>query len=179
MTSYNRYSRWLPAAVAMVISSCAAVPLAPTRSPPEHFPPVEERSVTDVPVEDHGAPRVPAPEVTARPSGGPAVVALLDDAAAKEQLGHYDTSIAVLERAVRIEPRNPLVWHRLARVYLRHGDAGQAEMMAKKSTQFAGNDRQLQAANWRLVAAARRQRGDLKGADAAAAQAVMLESSRR
>ncbi|KAF0193091.1 MAG: hypothetical protein FD165_194 [Gammaproteobacteria bacterium] len=180
MDSYKWFSRRLIVGqMSVLISGCAAIPLSQSPSVPERFPPVEERSQADVPVEDRGPAVAPAPEVSALQPPGPAVVALLDDAAARERQGDYDTSIAVLERAVRIEPRNALVWHRLARVNLQHGNAAQAEAMAKKSTQFAGNDQRLLAANWRLIASARRQRGDLKGADAADAQAVILESPRR
>jgi hypothetical protein len=38
-----------------------------------------------------------------------------------------------------------------------------------------GNDRVLQARNWRLIAVARRAMGDMAGADAAEAQAVVSE----
>jgi tetratricopeptide (TPR) repeat protein len=163
----------------MLINACAALPIARAPSFPDRLPPVEEPLDAGAPVEDRAVPPASGSDLASPQASGSAVVALLDTAAIKEQQGDYDTSLAVLERAVRIEPRNPQVWHRLARVNLRHGDAGQAEMMARKSIQFAGNDRQLQAANWRLIAAARRQLGDLKGADAAEAQAVIVESPRR
>ena len=164
------FSRLITAGqLSLLISGCAAIPVSQAPSRPEPFPPAEERAPDMTRI----------PEATTAQPSGPAVVALLDDAAVRERDGDYDKAIAVLERAVRIEPRNALVWHRLARVNLRHGDASQAEMMAKKSAQFAGNDQRLQAANWRLIASARRQRGDLKGADTADAQAIILESKLR
>ncbi|MEJ2154345.1 MAG: tetratricopeptide repeat protein [Desulfobacteraceae bacterium] len=49
-----------------------------------------------------------------------------------------DEARANLERAVRIEPRNPLLWQELARVQLEQGQYRQAENMAAKSNTLAG-----------------------------------------
>ena len=148
---------------------CASLTPSPTES--QRMPPVEEKS--------SGEDTMPAPPLVTVPKGQSAtapVIALLNDAATKEQQGDFDTAMVVLERAVRIEPRNAFVWHQLARLHLRQGEAGQAETMAKKSSQLAPGDERLQATNWRLIADARRQRGDMTGAEVADAQAVILES---
>ena len=148
---------------------CASLTTSPMGS--QQIPPVEEKS--------SGEDIVPVPPSVTVPEGQSAtapVIALLNDAAAKEQQGEFDTAIVVLERAVRIEPRNAFVWHRLARLHLRQGEYGQAETMAKKSSQLAPDDARLQAINWHLIADARRQRGDITGAEVADAQAVILES---
>jgi len=60
-----------------------------------------------------------------------------------------------LERALRIEPRNPRLWHELARVRLRQGDSGQAANLAARSNSFAGNDGALRAANQSIIEQAR------------------------
>jgi tetratricopeptide (TPR) repeat protein len=65
---------------------------------------------------------------------------------------------------LRIEPRNPLLWHELARLRLEQGQYRQAENMAAKSNMLAGANRYLQAENWRIIGEARSRRGDLQGA---------------
>ena len=107
---------------------------------------------------------VPAPEA---PVGSPAVVALFDGARADSAAGRLSNAAASLERALRIEPRNPRLWQELARVRLAQGDWAQAESVARRSNSWAGGDAALRAENWRLIAQAREARGDSAGAKAA------------
>lgn len=74
---------------------------------------------------------------------------------------------ARIERALRLEPRNPRLWQELARVRLKQGEYAQAESLAARSNSWAGGDHQLRAENWRLIAQAREARGDAAGAKAA------------
>ncbi|HVL35497.1 MAG TPA: tetratricopeptide repeat protein, partial [Burkholderiales bacterium] len=62
---------------------------------------------------------------------------------------------ASLERALRIEPRNPRLWHELARVRLAQGQFAQAEHLAARSNSFAAGDGTLRAQNDKLIAEAR------------------------
>jgi predicted Zn-dependent protease len=78
--------------------------------------------------------------------------------------GQLDHSAANLERALRISPRNPVLWQRLAEVHLRQGDPYQAEAMAIKSNSLTGSDPQLARNNWRIIAHARRLQGNAQGA---------------
>jgi tetratricopeptide (TPR) repeat protein len=107
---------------------------------------------------------VPAPEA---PVGGPAVVALFASARTDSAAGRLGNAAASLERALRIEPRNPRLWQELARVRFAQGDWAQAESVAKRSNSWAGGDAALRADNWRLIAQAREARGDGEGARAA------------
>jgi cytochrome c-type biogenesis protein CcmH/NrfG len=116
----------------------------------------------------------PVPPSQTRPSDSDAVVALLDSAAAEQRAGQLPASAAALERALRIEPRNPYIWHRLARLRLQEGNYAQAAGLAAKSNALAGGDDRLRAANWRMIGEARRQTGDQAGADAAFAEAERL-----
>jgi tetratricopeptide (TPR) repeat protein len=102
-------------------------------------------------------------------------VALLDSAANHVGSGQLDNAAADLERALRIEPRNAAIWHDLGQIRLHQRQYDQAEAMASKSNALSGNNRSLQARNWRLIAVARRSQGDSAGADAADARAVQLE----
>ena len=81
--------------------------------------------------------------------------------------GKLSNAAASIERALRIEPRNPRLWQELARVRLQQGQFTQAESVAARSNSFAGNDSALRAENWRLIAQSREARGDDDGARAA------------
>ena len=82
------------------------------------------------------------------PSG---IDALLGQARQLEQSGDLTQAIALAERAVRIEPRNARAWHQLARLYRDQGDEARARQFARRSIQFAGEDKALIKANQRLI----------------------------
>jgi tetratricopeptide (TPR) repeat protein len=104
-----------------------------------------------------------APRV--RPVAEPrAVSVLLDDARRKEQAGRLDLAAAALERALRVAPRNPMVWHRLADLRLRQARYHDAETLALRSNSLPAAGRALTQANWKLIAKARSKRGDHAGA---------------
>lgn len=120
----------------------AAVPAPPTsETSPSTAEPVEPNA--GVP------PRATAPQP-------PAVIALLDNAGRQEKSGKLESAAAILERAVRVDPRNPLVWHRLARVRLAQGQWQAAANMATRSNSLAAGDTELQRRNAAVIAEARR-----------------------
>ena len=111
-----------------------------------------------------GLPRLlPAPE----PSQNPAVLSLVDQAHGQASAGRLEAAGASLERALRIEPRNPRLWQKLARVRLEEGQYRQAENLAAKSNALAGDDGRLRAENWQIIGQARSKSGDTAGAQAA------------
>lgn len=133
-------------AIIAVLQACGVAP--PVKSPlPEPPPPSP-------------APETPREVV---PSASP-VVALIDKAQTAQRAGRFEDAAASLERAVRIDPYDPLAWQMLARVRLAQGDTAQAEAMAAKSNDLAYGDDALQRENWRIIAQARRMRGDAHGA---------------
>jgi predicted Zn-dependent protease len=103
-------------------------------------------------------------------SDNAAVRSLVAQAGADLEAGRSTNAAAGLERALRIEPRNPRLWQELARVRLAQGDAEQAEGLATRALSYAGTDRRLRAASWGLIAAARAARGDEAGAREAEAR---------
>ncbi|HYU69855.1 MAG TPA: tetratricopeptide repeat protein [Burkholderiales bacterium] len=113
----------------------------------------------------------PAPEPAPLPAPARtenlAIAGLLDGARADSAAGRLANAAASLERALRIEPRNPRLWQELARLRLKQGDYAQAESTAARSNSWAGSDNALRAENWRLIAHAREARGDAEGARAA------------
>ena len=103
------------------------------------------------------APRpVPAPaEQPPAPRENVAIAGLVESARADAAAGRLATAAASLERALRIEPKNPRLWQELARVRLQQGDLAQAESMAARSNSFAGADGALRAENQRIIEQAR------------------------
>jgi predicted negative regulator of RcsB-dependent stress response len=99
-----------------------------------------------------------------QPSDNTAVIALLNKAGDQAAAGQMDQASENLERALRIEPRNPVLWHELARIRLEQGQYRQAENMAAKSNLLTGTNRNLKAKNWRIIGEARNRLGDLQGA---------------
>jgi Tfp pilus assembly protein PilF len=108
-------------------------------------------------------------------SDNSAVVALVDSARTDTGSGRNAQAAAALERALRIEPKNPRLWQELARVRLREGEYGQVESLAARSSSWAGSDNRLRAENWRLIAESRERRGDDAGARDAIGRAEKLE----
>jgi predicted Zn-dependent protease len=102
------------------------------------------------------------------------VVALLGQAENQANNGDLGAAAASLERAIRIEPRNPLLWYHLATVRLAQQEAAQAEQLAVKSNSLAAGNHVQQSRNWQLIARARRAQGDAAGAGAAERRARVL-----
>ena len=120
-----------------------------------------------------GQPPTPVP-VPPAPSAPPkefhfsaASNALVKQGRAQSLKGEFPAAIATLERALRIEPDNPLVWLELGQVHLSAKNAPQAESMARKAIALATGNPAVQASGWRLVGDAYRSRGrDLDATEA-------------
>jgi Tfp pilus assembly protein PilF len=123
-----------------------------------------------------GCAVAPVEETPLPVSENSAVLALVDSARNDNAAGKPDSASATLERALRIEPRNPVLWHELAQIRLQQGSPDQAASLAAKSNAWAGRNRALQAANWRIISRARSLRGDFSGAQQAFDTAIRLES---
>jgi len=67
-----------------------------------------------------------------------------------------DGASSTLDRALRIEPNNPLLWIELGRLRLAESDARQAEACGRKALSLASGDRGTQAQAGRLLADALR-----------------------
>jgi Tfp pilus assembly protein PilF len=103
------------------------------------------------------------------------VVALLERADGYRRSGDAGNEAATIERALRIDPRNPRLWSRLAVIRLDQDQPQQAEQLALKSNALAAGNTDLRARNWRLIAAARRAQQDRAGARAAEREAAALQ----
>ena len=105
--------------------------------------------------EEPPAPKLPPAYSDAQTSTHPAVLALLSEAAQQESSGDLEVAAAKLERALRIEPRNAVLWHHLAVVRLRQGQTQLAASLAQKSNSFAAHDSELVERNQRIIEQAR------------------------
>jgi tetratricopeptide (TPR) repeat protein len=138
----------------------------PPPLPPAPRPPPRDPSTSD------GAPVAIAPPVKALPDypreaeaiSGQAVVSLMKQARAARAAGNHDQASAVLERALRIEPRNYFVWSALGRVYLDKKLFDDAESVALKSNSLARGNVYVELENWKVIAGAREGQGNAIGA---------------
>jgi tetratricopeptide (TPR) repeat protein len=88
-----------------------------------------------------------------------ASAALVKQGRAQSLKGEYPSAIATLERALRIEPDNPLVWLELGQVHLSARNPPQAESMGRKAVALATGNTSVQSTAWRLIGDALRARG--------------------
>ena len=154
----------LPLAL-LVVQGCGTTPTAPPPAPP---PPTT--TPVPAPSPQGEAPRG-EPAAKPQPQERTAIAGLMERARADSAAGRLAEAAASLERALRIEPRNPRLWHELGRVRYQQGDYAQAESTCARSNTLAGTDTALRAANWRLIAQSREARGDRAGARAARTEA--------
>jgi Flp pilus assembly protein TadD len=131
-------------------------PTPPTRpSTPQPTPGTAEPQPQPTPT--------PVPEPTPTPQKqfrlGSASAALVKQARAQAGKGDFGAATVTVERALRIEPDNPLLWIELGQVHLAEGNAAQAESMGRKAVALSTGDPSAQSASWRLVGDALRARG--------------------
>jgi Flp pilus assembly protein TadD len=105
---------------------------------------------------------------------GSATGALVAQAHSQAAGGDTAQAAATLERALRIEPDNPLVWIELGRARLADSNPVQADAMGRKALALATGDPAAQSSAWRLIADALRARGDNLGAADADRRAASL-----
>lgn len=89
-------------------------------------------------------------------SENPAVVALLDETRFKARQGKAEEAIHSIERALRLEPKNPWLWHRLAVLRFKNHQWRQAVALAEKSNSLSGRYPELRKANTELINRAKR-----------------------
>jgi len=129
-----------------------------TPPPPEPAPPVPE------------AAKPAAKEMAEPPSRafklGPATQALVTQAKAQVSRGELPGASGTLDRALRIEPQNPLLWIELARLRLTEADAKQAENCARRALILGSTDATARITAGHLLAdALRAQKRDAEAKD--------------
>ena len=157
------------------LGACSGIVRQPAIAPV----PVQDQSSIAYPnqgqgsgVRDYPGASSTSPEATVfiddnQPGSGTAVLALLESAEKASQTGRDDLAAAAIERALSLEPKNALLWTRLAGIRLQQQDWQQAYVLAGKSNSLARGDRRILVQNWRIIEQARIGTGDTVGAQAA------------
>ena len=144
---------------AVAVAASALLAAACTTAPPDRerqeAPPAPAELPSPPPYETPEAPAPTEPSARPGPRENVAVAGLMRNARRDSEAGRLANAAATLERALRIEPRNPRLWHELARVRLKQGQYSQAATLAARSNSWAAGDPELRAANERIIEEAR------------------------
>jgi tetratricopeptide (TPR) repeat protein len=156
---------WLGLFVALLLAACSSQPPAP----------VEE-------VEVNTRVREPASEDSAGVQvyslQNPAVKQLTAQAASAEKAGELDQAGGYLERALRIQPRDPQILQHMAEIKLQKKDYEQALNFARKSYDIGPRVGEICSRNWRTISVAREYLNDASGAREAEARAGQCMNTR-
>ncbi len=126
----NRLQRLPVLGVVVMSCACAALPEGPRSE--------EQVPAAEAPASGATVPSaLPTAEASER---NPAIVALLNEARSQRAAGKAELAAASLERALRIDARDPAVWLELARVHIDQGDLSAAGQFAEKARRLAGLD---------------------------------------
>ena len=128
----------------------------PTRPTPAPLPvPHPTPSPLPTPVPAPVPAPEPGPSVSREsvpvPEEGKAAATLLASARQNARTGQFSQAEMMLERALRVEPRNARLWHEMAQVKYGQKDYGQVVQFCIKSNSLAGKDYDLIQQNWLLM----------------------------
>ena len=142
--------------VAVLLSGCRNPELRPDLPSGPAAPPQPAS-----PVSPGLPPPAPTPPTPPRRENhlSPATRSLVTQARTLISRGDLDGASSTLDRALRIEPSNPVLWIELGRLRLAENDAHQAEGCGRKALVLASGDRNTQAQAGRLLADALRTLG--------------------
>lgn len=126
-------------AVMTVVSGCASMGFGGDMAPlktnpwadqvPYEWPPYQQSDADDLGI-------------------GPAPSALLAEADGHYELGRYDSCAASLERALRLEPRAPVVWYRLAALRASQQDYASANRLSEKASSLTTDQTSPRVTQW-------------------------------
>ena len=119
-------------------------------------------------------PFEPQYSTRAAPPQNGAVIALLAKASDQEKAGALDSAASSLERALRISPKDPLVYYRLANIRYLQDETAKAEQLAKRALSLDVANKRFQSQVWLLIAKCRVKTGDAEGAQEARQKAASL-----
>ena len=90
---------------------------------------------------------------------GPASTALVSQAQSQRKRGDFPGATVSIERAMRIEPNNPLLWIEMGRLRMDQANFPQAESMGRKALSMSVGDDRTQSLAWQLIADSFKARG--------------------
>jgi hypothetical protein len=141
--------------------------------PTEIQPPPPPETTIEVPAPVQLPKERPrTPPATLSPAGR----ALVSQAQAQRQKGDLPGATVSLDRALRIEPNNPLLWIEMGRLRFDQRNYPQAENMGRKALAMSVGDARTQSAAWQLVGDSLKARGRNAEAQAAYDRAKAIYS---
>jgi tetratricopeptide (TPR) repeat protein len=108
----------------------------------------------------------------------PAVKQLTAQAEGAERAGDLDQAGGYLERALRIQPRDPQLLQHMAEIKLQKEDYQQALNFAVRSYDIGPRVGEICSRNWRTISVAREHLKDANGASDAEARATQCMNTR-
>ena len=108
----------------------------------------------------------------------PAVKELTAQALEAEHAGELDQASGYLERALRIEPRDPQLLQHMAEIKLQKEDYQQALNFAVRSYEIGPRVGEICSRNWRTISVAREHLNDTNGASDAEVRATRCMNTR-
>lgn len=159
-----KVSRWfpllLPLSLLALLSACGTTPVSQTATVPgqsAQTPGPDKSGPMDPDTVEVIAYRPSPQPVYTRPEPAKAVQVLQRRAADQRAAGQLVAAAGSLERALRIEPRNPVLWNQLAHVRMEQKQYHLASGLAAKSNAFAASeDLALRQDNQAIIARAKR-----------------------
>ena len=159
----------------MIRSLCVLLLLLLAACTSQSPAPVEEPEVT-------ARVRTPASEESAGVQvyslQNPAVKELTAQAVVAERAGELDEASGYLERALRIEPRDPQLLQQMAEIKLQTADYQQALNFAERSYDIGPRVGEICSRNWRTISVAREHLDDASGANDAEKRATRCMNTR-
>ncbi len=152
----------LPFAILFLLSGCITVVDVDTQDPAK----VEDRSVYQETVVDGevlplpNESRIEVEPLSSTPQMSAVARKLLVSSETQSSIGDWDSAANSLERALRLEPRNALLWSRLAGIRFKQKDWQQSVQLAAKSNTLTGQNINLRRQNWNMMAGAYDALGD-------------------
>ena len=98
------------------------------------FPPEVEDASTQAPIERTHSEEANNTSLPNSQRENPAANTLLAQAEQASQQEEHGTAIVYLERAIRLDPRNPKLWINLSQAYLNNQEVSNAKQHARKPT---------------------------------------------
>jgi len=188
--------RKLPLVALLALAGCSIAPFKPDTGrtagagattaagggpvltvPTEEIPqPPPEAVIEAPPTATTPIPREPRPRTAPPAELKPASRSLVQQAQAQRKKGDLAGANVSLDRALHIEPSNPLLWIEMGRLRMDQRNYPQAENMGRKALSTSIGDNRTQAAAWQLIGDSLRARGKNPGAQAAYDKAVELSA---
>lgn len=137
----------------ITVTGCAALPVQATQDG------------RDTPAAQRGSADSGEPGSATSPTMSAASQSLLQQSRSQQRAGDYPQAAATLERALRVDPSQPVLWLELGRVRLREGQFAQAEQLGRKVLSISGGNLAIESDALDLISRARRAQGLMEEAN--------------